>query len=96
MGKTINLKVGRKTDVISLKTSIAGNIKSCETIYIDTIGMGSNYVAIKAIIMARGQLNSMGYALVANPYFKEYEINDPIDSSIKTGICWVLKGTKNF
>lgn len=97
MGKAVILKAGGKTDVISLKTSIVGNLKDGETIVlIDSIGMVANYVATKAIILARGSMSSLGYTLEANPFFKEYKIKDPVDSKVKTGICWMLKGIKKF
>ncbi len=94
MGKMVNLKVGSKTDVNSLKTSIVGNIKAGETVIINAIGAGANYIAVKAIIMARGQLNSCGCSLFADPSFHDYEIESPVTSSIKTGIRWILKLNK--
>lgn len=94
MGKIVNLKAGSKTDVNSLKTSIVGNIKAGDTVIVNTIGVGANYVAIKAIIMARGQLNSCGCSLIAEPSFHDYEIDTPTTSSVKTGIRWMLKLSK--
>lgn len=90
--EVLNLKVGGNTPPASLKLVIIKYLKDkgLEKIYLDTVGVAANYVATKAIIMARGQLSTMGLELKAVPIYYEAEIANPIDSVVKTGIRWLL------
>lgn len=87
----MSLKVGGKTDPANLKLTIIKYLTGGEEkVYLDTIGVAANYVATKAIILARSQLSMKGLELKAVPVYYEAEIADPMDNTIKTGIRWIL------
>ena len=90
------LLVGKDTLPHSLKTSIIGFLKDSvdKVVYLDCIGVAANYVATKAIIMAQGELSMSGEVLISNPIYKDFEIKDPKNSKIKTGIRWRIKKSK--
>lgn len=87
----ITLKVGGQTNPISLKTAICGHIKDGSIVYLDAIGVAANYVATKAVIMARGQLATMGMELNSSQIFHDLEIKDPKDKETKTAIRWIIR-----
>lgn len=88
MGK--KLLVSGVTTANSLKASIVGNFKDNNTIYLDSIGVAANYVATKAIILTRAELFKTGEKLDITPIYKDFEIKDPQNAKVKTGIRWVL------
>lgn len=97
MDKIITLKVGNNTNVISLKTSLFYYIKSGLIAHVDAIGIQANYIVIKAIIALRGSLNGCGYTLINEPYYHEFQIENPIDNNpVKTGIRWVISGVNKL
>jgi len=92
MSGTITLKVGSKTAPASLKSSIAGHIKSGRIVVMDSIGVPANYVATKGLILARGALAVQGIGLSMVPTFQEQIIDSKVEREVKTGIRWVLSG----
>lgn len=98
MNKTAVLKVGSKTNIYSLATSISGNIKSDTYVYMDVIGVEANYIALKALINARGQLMLSGYDISYVPYLHDFKIDTDAAAfdSIRKGIRWVIKGSNTF
>ncbi len=86
------LMVGGKTSPVALKTSIVGYFNDLNDIiiYLDCIGVAANYVATRAIIMAKTELAMREKVLRCDPIYKDFEIQNPENAKIKTGIRWTL------
>ncbi len=95
MNNIVILKVGSNSNMHHLKTAIVGNIMSGAIVCIDGIGAGANYIALKSIIMAKGQLSMRNYSLISEPSYQDIMIDFPMDNTIKTGIRWKVKGVPN-
>lgn len=91
------LRVSKDTDPLTLKTAIAGYLRSYGSVRLDTVGVAANYVATKAVILARAALAAEGTGILAEPAFFKAVIDKPRaeDASevgnIKTGIKWIIK-----
>lgn len=83
------LKVGGTTVPGSLKTAIVGHLRAGRNVYMDTIGVAANYIATKAIILAKGYLSTVGETLQFNCIFFDCFIGGEEDNQ-KTGIRWIL------
>lgn len=86
----IVLLVGKSTAPGPLKTAAVGYLKSGKTVHLDCIGVATNYIATKAIIMARASLYAEGNELWYIPFYRDYSINNE-EEKVRTGIRWTLK-----
>ena len=77
-----------KTRINALKTKATNHLKMGDEVYLDCIGVASNYVATKAIINIQAYLSTMGLTLEYTPIFHDYTIKG--SDNIKTGIRWIL------
>lgn len=90
MKPTLALKVGKSTSPNNLKAAIVGYIKSDKKIFIDAVGVVPNYVAVKAIILAKGHFAIMGISIKVDPTFTDLEMHNPIDRDVKTAVRYVV------
>lgn len=88
----VELKVSSSTIPSRLKSAIVGYVMDGKVVSLHSIGVPANYVAVKSIILSRGQLQIQGMDLKLVPSFKEVEIINPIDKDTKTAIKWTLTG----
>lgn len=88
------LMVGGRTSPVSLKASILGYLNDNDDknmiVYLDFIGVKANYIATRAMIMARVELAMRGKQLRCEPIYKDFEIENPQNSKVKTGVRWTL------
>ena len=89
-GQEIILPVGKLTQPNSLMVAAVSYLKFGCIVYLDCIGVGSNYNATKAIIMIRAHLSTTGDELEFYPIYKEFLIKGT-ENKNRTGIRWVLK-----
>lgn len=88
MGAVPVLKISKQTNITSLKTAILKTLKERGVVYLDAIGVNSNYIAIKAIIKTRGEVLVCGQELDIIPTLTELKI-DGTDAE-RTAIRWIL------
>lgn len=88
---TVTLRVAKDTNPVDLKSSIVGHLRSGKTVAVDTIGVATNYIATKAAILARGELDIQGIRLNLIPSLWDYEIKESHDVPIKTGVRWIIE-----
>jgi stage V sporulation protein SpoVS len=91
-GVTKVFRVGKNTTIGSLRKALMSSLEKDRTVFVDSIGMTSTYVAIKAIILVHGEMASRGFKIESVPTFLTITINgeQPVT---KTGIRYVLKAT---
>lgn len=82
------LKISKRTNVASLKTAILKYLKEKGVVYLDAIGVNSNYIAIKAIIRTRGEIMICGKELDIIPTLKELKIEGT--DAERTAVRWII------
>lgn len=81
----IIIKVKGSTSPRACASSVAKHLKSGAKIKLMSIGVPSNYQAIKALIILRGFLASAALDL---PQIKPSFVDVPIDGRVKSVVCW--------
>lgn len=84
------LLVSGKTAPGALRTAAVEHLKKGKIVHLDCIGVASNYVATKAIILIKAYLSTMGQEVKFTPIYKDFVLMDT-KSEVKTGIRWTLK-----
>jgi stage V sporulation protein SpoVS len=82
-------RVGKNTTVGSLKKALVSSLEKGKIVYVDSIGVASTYVAVKAIILTHGEMASRGFKVESVPTFLTITIGE--QRVTKTGIRYVLK-----
>lgn len=86
------IKVKSDTNVNSAVSAIVAYLSSNKEIYIDSIGVPSNYTAIKILIWLRARLSAKGIQIAFIPFFIELETQPGMK---KTGIRWQIVTLQN-
>ena len=76
------LKVSSKSKPNSVAGAIAGMVRSCSRVQIQTIGAGALNQAVKGIAIARGFIAPTGHELICIPYFKDIDVNGEVKTAI--------------
>lgn len=87
---SVTLRVAKDTIPVNLKTAIVGYLRSGRRVTIDTIGVATNYIATKAAVLARAEMDVRGIRLKLTPALREYEV-DGCEGGIRTGIQWIIE-----
>lgn len=83
------LKVAAKTSIASLKTAIVKYLEENRQIHVDAIGVGANYIALKAIVQAREWLLMKGEDMRIIPTEFVTQIKGK-EGEERNAIRWVL------
>ena len=80
------LKVSSKSSPASVAGAIAGLIKDCKPVELQSVGAGAINQAIKAVAIARGFLIPVGIDIACKPYFSDIVINNEKRTAIRLAI----------
>lgn len=83
------LKAGSQTNIASLKTAIVQKLINNGAVYVDAIGMQANYVVLKAVIKARGEMLVFGKDIGITPVLVDLRVIDTGEE--KTAVRWILQ-----
>ena len=75
-------KVASKTNPGDLAAAIAGAVREEHEVEMNAIGAGAVNQAIKAVATAKGFLAPAGIRIVADPSFKEQELNGRLTTAM--------------